>query len=154
VSVAENIAYGRPGAYRAEVEAAARAANADAFIERLPAGYDTVLSERGATLSGGECQRVAIARALLKDAPILILDEPTAALDVGTEALVIEALHRLVRQRTTFIIAHRLATLRRADRIVLLQDGKITELPRHVGLVHPHDIALARAEFRGGRAVR
>ena len=122
-TVAENIAYGRPGADRAAIEAAARAANAHAFIARLPQGYDTVMGERGATLSGGERQRIAIARALLKDAPLLILDEPTSALDAETEALVLDALRRLMAGRTTLIIAHRLSTIRDADQIVVLRRG-------------------------------
>jgi ATP-binding cassette subfamily B protein/subfamily B ATP-binding cassette protein MsbA len=131
VSLAENIAYGRPDAGRDAIEAAARAANAHAFIERLPQGYDTVLGERGATLSGGERQRIAIARALLKDAPILILDEPTSALDAETEALLLDALERLMEGRTTFIIAHRLSTIRQADRIVVLHEGGIVEEGSH-----------------------
>jgi ATP-binding cassette, subfamily B, bacterial len=142
LSVAENIAYGRPGATRAEVEAAAVAANAHAFIERLPQGYETVIGERGATLSGGERQRVAIARALLKDAPVLILDEPTSALDAATEALVIEALERLMTGRTTLIIAHRFSTIRRADRVVVLEGGRVvegltSESMRRMQLAHP-----------------
>ena len=124
-SVAENIAFGRPDATRAEIEAAARAANAHEFIQQLPQGYDTVIGERGATLSGGERQRLAIARALLKDAPILILDEPTSALDAETEASVLEALERLKAGRTTFLIAHRPSTVRMADRVVVLQEGII-----------------------------
>ena len=112
LSVADNIAYGRPDATRAEIEAAAVAANAEAFIRRLPGGFDAVVGERGATLSGGEKQRLSIARALLKDAPILILDEPTSALDARTEALLLDALRRLMRGRTTFVIAHRLSTIR------------------------------------------
>jgi ATP-binding cassette subfamily B protein len=135
LTVADNIAYGRPGASRVEVEAAARAANAHAFIERLPAGYDTVVGERGGTLSGGERQRVGIARALLKDAPILILDEPTSALDAATEALLLEALERLMRGRTTLIIAHRLSTIRRADRIVVLAEGAVEEIGTHEALI-------------------
>ena len=131
VSLAENIAYGRPGATRAEIEDAARAANAHGFIEQLPAGYDTVIGERGTTLSGGERQRVAIARALLRDAPILILDEPTSALDAETEASLLEALERLMVRRTTLIIAHRLSTIRRANRIVVLEDGIVKESGTH-----------------------
>jgi len=135
LTIAENIAYGRPEATRAQVESAARAANAHAFIERLPAGYDTMVGERGATLSGGERQRVAIARALLKDAPILILDEPTSALDAETEASLLQALERLMEGRTTLIIAHRLSTIRRADRIVVLEDGGVQEIGTHEELL-------------------
>jgi ATP-binding cassette subfamily B protein/subfamily B ATP-binding cassette protein MsbA len=131
LSVADNIAYGRPGASRAEVEAAAHAAHAHDFIMRLPEGYNTVVGERGATLSGGERQRLAIARALLKDAPILILDEPTSALDAGTEAHVLAALDRLMQGRTVLVIAHRLSTVRRADRIVVLEGGRIVETGTH-----------------------
>jgi ABC-type multidrug transport system fused ATPase/permease subunit len=126
-SIAENIAFGRPGASREEIERAARAANAHEFISRLPEGYDTVVGERGATLSGGERQRVAIARALLKDAPVLILDEPTSSLDAKTESQVLEALERLMVGRTTLIIAHRLSTIRHADRIVVLNHGRLVE---------------------------
>jgi ATP-binding cassette subfamily B protein/subfamily B ATP-binding cassette protein MsbA len=131
VTIAENIAYGRPGASRAEIEAAARAANLHDFIERLPRGYDTMVGQRGATLSGGERQRLSIARALLKDAPILILDEPTSALDAETERLVLGALRRLMKGRTTLIIAHRLSTVRGADRIVVLEGGQVVESGTH-----------------------
>ena len=131
LSVADNIAYGVPRAAAAEIEAAARAANAHEFIQRLPEGYRTVIGERGATLSGGERQRVSIARALLKNAPILILDEPTSALDVETEDALLQALDRLTRGRATLIIAHRLSTVRRADRIVVLKDGQIAESGTH-----------------------
>ena len=134
-SVADNIAYGRPDATREDIVAAAAAANADAFISGLPEGYDTVLGEKGATLSGGEKQRLAIARAFLKDAPILILDEPTSALDARTEAMLLEALERLMRGRVTFIIAHRLSTIRHADRILVLDQGRIVERGRHADLV-------------------
>jgi ATP-binding cassette subfamily B protein/subfamily B ATP-binding cassette protein MsbA len=134
-SIADNIAYGRPDATRVEVAAAARAANASAFIERLPAGYDTVLGERGATLSGGERQRLSIARALLKDAPILVLDEPTSSVDAETERQLLEALDRLMEGRTTFIIAHRLSTVRKADRILVMDQGRIVESGRHDELV-------------------
>jgi ATP-binding cassette subfamily B protein/subfamily B ATP-binding cassette protein MsbA len=135
LTIAENIAYGRPEASRAEIEAAAQAANAHAFIERLPAGYETLVGERGATLSGGERQRLAIARALLKDAPILILDEPTSALDAETEGLLLEALERLMRGRTTLLIAHRLSTIRGADWIVALQGGRLVEAGTHAELL-------------------
>jgi ATP-binding cassette, subfamily B, bacterial len=134
-SIAENIAYGRPEASRPEIEAAARAANAHEFIERLPEGYDSIIGERGATLSGGERQRLSIARALLKDAPILILDEPTSALDAETENMLLEALERLMAGRTTFIIAHRLSTVRRANCILVLKDGRIVESGSHQQLM-------------------
>lgn len=127
VSVHENIAYGRPGATRTEVEQAARLAQADDFIRRLARGYDTVIGEQGATLSEGERQRLTIARAILRDAPILILDEPTSSVDATTEAAIMRALEQLTRGRTTFVIAHRLSTVRRADRVVVLRDGRIAE---------------------------
>jgi ATP-binding cassette, subfamily B, bacterial len=135
VSIAENIAYARPEATPAQIEAAANAAGAHEFISRLPEGYATVVGQRGATLSGGERQRIAIARALLKDAPILILDEPTSALDSVTEAGLLQALDRLRLGRTTFIIAHRLSTVRGADRIIVLDDGRITEAGTHPELI-------------------
>jgi len=135
ISVAENIAYGCPQAGFDQIEAAARAANADDFIRSLPDGYHTIIGERGATLSGGERQRISIARALLKDAPVLILDEPTSALDSETEKGLLEALERLTTGRSTFIIAHRLSTVRRANQIVVLEDGAIAESGRHEDLL-------------------
>lgn len=135
LTIAENIAYGRPDATIEEIVAAAVAANADGFIRRLPEGYDTVVGERGATLSGGEKQRLSIARAFLKDAPILILDEPTSAVDAGTESLLLDALARLMKDRTTFIIAHRLSTVRTADRILVIYDGEIVEQGAHSDLM-------------------
>ena len=126
-SIHDNIAYGRPEATRAEVEAAARIAQAHAFIARLPEGYDTVVGEQGATLSEGERQRITIARAVLLQAPILILDEPTSSVDVTTEASIMDGLERLIEGRTTFVIAHRLSTVRKADRIVVLEEGAIVE---------------------------
>jgi len=135
LSIAENIAYGKPNASREEIREAARAANAHEFIERLPEGYETIIGERGATLSGGERQRLSIARALLKDAPVLILDEPTSALDAQTEELLLEALERLMKGRTTFIIAHRLSTIRKADRILVLENGRIAESGTHAELL-------------------
>jgi ATP-binding cassette subfamily B protein/subfamily B ATP-binding cassette protein MsbA len=135
-SIAENIAYGRPGAGREEIVRAARAANAHEFVSGLPDGYDTVVGERGATLSGGERQRIAIARALLKDAPILILDEPTSALDAETEGSLLQALDRLMAGRTTLIIAHRLSTIRKANQILVLRDGQIVERGTHHDLLH------------------
>ena len=131
MSVADNIAYGRSGASRAEIEKAACLANADDFIKALPQGYDTELSEQGASLSGGQRQRLSIARALLKDAPILVLDEPTSALDVKTEGALLEALERLRAGRTTLIIAHRLSTIRNADRIAVLDKGQLVEIGSH-----------------------
>jgi len=127
LTVAENIAYARPEATEEEIRSAARAANAHQFIEQLPEGYETVIGERGVTLSGGERQRLSIARALLKNAPILILDEPTSSLDTSTEQEVMEALERLMVGRTTLIIAHRPSTVRLADRIILLRNGRIDE---------------------------
>jgi len=127
LSVADNIAYGRPGADHAAIEEAARLARIHDMIARMPEGYQTQLCEAGVILSEGEKQRITIARALLRDAPILILDEPTSALDVETEALVMEAVERLMQGRTTFIIAHRLSTVNRCDRILVLRDGIIAE---------------------------
>ncbi len=135
MSVADNIAFGRPDATREEVVRVAKAAHAHEFIERLPQGYDTVISEKGDSLSGGERQRIAIARAVLKDAPILILDEPTSALDAHTEAKIFEALSQLMKDRTTFIISHRLSTIRRADQIFALEDGHIVERGTHESLL-------------------
>ncbi|WP_243147325.1 ABC transporter ATP-binding protein [Scytonema sp. UIC 10036] len=135
LSVAQNIAYGRPEASQEEIVAAAKAAKADDFICQMPQGYDTVLSERGAILSGGQKQRLAIARALLLDAPVLILDEPTSALDAQTETLLLEALEHLMQGRTVFIIAHRLSTILRADRIVVLEQGKVVETGTHQELL-------------------
>jgi ATP-binding cassette, subfamily B, bacterial MsbA len=126
-----NIAYGRHDFTLDQVQAAARAANAHDFISQLPAGYDTVLGERGMRLSGGERQRIAIARALLRDPPILILDEATSALDTESERLVQEAIDRLMAHRTVLVIAHRLATVRHADLIVVLADGRIIERGNH-----------------------
>ena len=125
-SLAENILYGRSGASQADVEAAARAANAHDFIVQLPDGYDTLVGERGMRLSGGERQRVALARAFLKDAPVLLLDEPTSSVDVKTESMIIEALDRLMVGRTTFMIAHRLSTLEGCDILLEVADGRVT----------------------------
>jgi len=131
----ENIRFGRPGATDAEVEAAARDAAADTFLRALPEGYDTEVGERGVTLSGGQRQRLAIARAILRDAPILLLDEATSALDAESEALVQEALGRLMKGRTTLVVAHRLATVLRADRILVLDEGRVVEQGTHAELV-------------------
>jgi subfamily B ATP-binding cassette protein MsbA len=130
-TVRNNIAYGQPHVPQKEVEAAARAALAHDFILGLPSGYDTVIGERGVRLSGGERQRLAIARALLKNAPILILDEATSALDSESESLVQAALHNLMTGRTVFVIAHRLSTVRRADRIVVIENGTIADIGTH-----------------------
>jgi ATP-binding cassette subfamily B protein len=153
LSIADNIALGRPAASRGEIEAAARAANAHEFILLLPEGYDTVIGERGATFSGGERQRLSIARALLKDAPILILDEPTSALDAGTEELLMQALQRLMKGRTTFIVAHRLSTIRNASRIVVLEGGKVVETGSHEELLRRGGVFayLHDMQFGGGR---
>jgi ATP-binding cassette, subfamily B, bacterial len=126
-TIRENISFGRRGASEQEIIAAAVTANADEFIQRLPDGYDTLVAERGSTLSGGEKQRIAIARAVLRDAPILILDEPTSSLDAASERLVIDALERAAAGRTTLIIAHRLSTVRLADRVVVLEQGHVAE---------------------------
>jgi ATP-binding cassette subfamily B protein len=134
-SVRENIRYGRPEASEAEIRAAARAASAEAFIEALPKGYDTMLGERGVTLSGGERQRLAIARALLRDAPILLLDEATSALDAESEHAIAGALDILMRGRTTLVIAHRLATAQRANRIVVMDKGRIIASGTHGELI-------------------
>jgi subfamily B ATP-binding cassette protein MsbA len=130
-TVAANIAYGRPDATRADIEAAARAAHAHEFIQDLDGGYDSIVGERGQRLSGGQRQRLAIARALLRDAPILILDEATSALDTESEMLVQDALDVLMKNRTALVIAHRLSTIRRADRIVVLDDARIVEAGSH-----------------------
>ena len=127
-TIRENILYGRLDATEAEVVAAARAANAHDFISALPDGYDTVVGDRGSRLSGGQRQRVAIARAILKDPPILLLDEATSSLDNESERLVQDALDRLKVGRTTIIVAHRLSTIRAADRIAVLDDGWLVEL--------------------------
>ncbi|WP_449255624.1 ABC transporter transmembrane domain-containing protein [Bosea sp. (in: a-proteobacteria)] len=134
VSVRDNIAYGRPGATQDEVEEAARLAAADGFIRELPEGYATIVGERGVTLSGGQRQRLAIARAVLKDAPILLLDEATSALDSESERAVQDALDRLMQGRTTLVVAHRLATILSADRILVMEEGRIVEQGSHAEL--------------------
>ncbi len=130
-TVGENIAYGRPGATQEEIVEAAKRANADEFITRMAHGYDTMVGERGETLSGGQRQRIGIARAIIRNSPILLLDEPTAALDNESEVRVIEALERLMKGRTVIMIAHRLNTLRDADKIIVLKNGRIAEEGSH-----------------------
>ncbi len=151
-SIHDNIAFGRPGASRDEVRAAAIAAQADEFISRLEMGYDTQVGERGVTLSGGQRQRVAIARAILKNAPILLLDEATSALDAESETLVQKALEGLMEARTTLVIAHRLATVLKADRILVLDQGRIVEEGTHQSLIRHGGIyaKLARLQFDAG----
>ena len=130
-----NIPYGRPGATRADVERAAKLAHLEGFIARLPQGYDTPVGERGLKVSGGEKQRIAIARALLKDPPILILDEATSSLDSKAEAAILDALQAATERRTTLVIAHRLSTITDADRIVVLDQGRVIEQGRHPELL-------------------
>jgi ATP-binding cassette subfamily B protein len=130
-SIAENIAYARPEASEEEIVEAAKAANAHEFIVGLPHGYETEVGERGLSLSGGERQRIALARAFLKDAPILILDEPTSSVDTNTEAVIMEAMERLMRGRTTFMIAHRLSTLANCDARLQIDNGRVVAFERY-----------------------
>jgi ATP-binding cassette subfamily B protein len=150
--VRENIAFGRPGASDEEIERAAKDALADEFIRGMEKGYDTMAGERGVTLSGGQRQRIAIARAILRDAPVLLLDEATSALDAESETLVQTALERLMQGRTTLVIAHRLATVLKADRILVMDQGRIVEEGTHQSLVRKGGIyaRLARLQFDSG----
>jgi subfamily B ATP-binding cassette protein MsbA len=133
--VRENIAYGRHRATDAQIVAAAKLANADEFIVRMPGGYDALIGERGVTVSGGQRQRIGIARAFIRNAPILILDEPTASLDTESEQLVMEGLERLMKGRTVLMITHRLTTIRGADTILVLQNGIVAEQGTHEALL-------------------
>jgi ATP-binding cassette subfamily B protein len=151
-TIAENIAYARPGATREEIEAAARAACAHDFIARLPQGYDTLVGERGMCLSGGERQRVAIARAFLKDAPVLLLDEPTSAVDMQTEAEILEAMERLMRGRTCIIITHRPSPLAACDNVLALEQGRLVHSALGDGVPGTEE-ALVRPACKQSRLV-
>ena len=151
-TILENIAFGRPSATREEIIAAAKLANADEFISRMPLGYDTLVGERGSTLSGGQRQRIGIARVMVRDSPILLLDEPTAALDSESEKLVIDALQKLMKGKTVIAIAHRLSTIRDADKIVVLAGGVVAEDGTHDELLAKNGIyaELHRTQFDPG----
>ena len=150
-TIADNIRYGRLEATLEEIHEAAKAANAHDFIERLPEKYDTVVGERGAQLSGGERQRIAVARAFLKDAPVLILDEPTSSIDSRTEAVILDALDRLMVGRTTFMIAHRLSTVRKADQILVVDRGRIVERGTHEELIAGGGLYKQLHDMQAGR---
>jgi ABC-type multidrug transport system fused ATPase/permease subunit len=152
-SVRDNIAYGRSDATLDEIVAAAREAEADEFIRAMPQGYEAPIGERGVTLSGGQRQRLALARAFLKNSPILVLDEPTTALDAETEAAVLRALDRLRRGRTVFVVAHRLSTVRQADWLLVMHDGQIIERGRHDELAARggHYARVCELQFGGGK---
>jgi len=153
-TILENIAFGRPNATREEIVDAARMANADEFISRMPKGYDTIVGERGSTLSGGQRQRIGIARVMVRNSPILLLDEPTAALDSESEKLVIEALERLMKGRTVIMIAHRLATVRDANQIIVINQGVVAESGNHEQLIAQNGIyaELYRTQFDAASA--
>jgi ATP-binding cassette subfamily B protein len=147
-SVRDNIALGKTGASDAEIESAAQRAQAHDFISVLPHSYDTVVGERGLTLSGGQRQRIAIARAVLKDAPVLLLDEATSSLDAESEMLVQKGLEELMKDRTTIVIAHRLATVLKADRILVMDGGRIVEEGTHASLVRKGGVYAKLAELQ------
>jgi len=149
-SVAENIAYGRPGAGQAEIEAAAMAAEAHDFIQQLPQAYDTIVGERGQKLSGGQRQRVSIARAVLKDPPVLILDEATSAVDNETEAAIQRSMQVITQGRTTLVVAHRLSTIVNADRIYVLDQGRVAEQGSHAELVAENGLYAALWRVQAG----
>jgi subfamily B ATP-binding cassette protein MsbA len=150
-TVAQNIAYGKPEATLAEIVRAAKLANADEFIAKMPDGYDTMIGERGVTLSGGQRQRITIARAIIRDAPILVLDEPSAGLDAESEKLVFDALGNLMEDRTSIVIAHRLATVRRADVIFVIENGRLVEQGTHEELLENGALyaRLYELQFKG-----
>ena len=151
-SIADNIRFGRPDASDADVERAAELALASEFIDRLPQGFETPVGERGVTLSGGQRQRIAIARAILRDAPLLLLDEATSSLDAESETLVQAALERLMAERTTLVIAHRLATVLSCDRILVMDQGRIVEEGTHERLAAAGGLyaRLAKLQFQSG----
>jgi subfamily B ATP-binding cassette protein MsbA len=151
-TVLENIAFGRPEATRAEIIEAARLANADEFIAKMSHGYDTMVGERGLTLSGGQRQRIGIARVMVRNSPILLLDEPTAALDSESEKLVIDALEKLMKGRTVVTIAHRLSTIRNANQIIVISGGAVAESGTHEELMALGKIyaELYKTQFEDG----
>jgi ATP-binding cassette subfamily B protein len=149
-SVADNIAYGRPGAEQADIEAAAKAAEAHDFISQLPQGYDTIVGERGQKLSGGQRQRVSIARAVLKDPPVLILDEATSAVDNETEAAIQRSMQVITQGRTTLVVAHRLSTIVNADRIYVLENGRVSEQGSHTELINKNGLYAALWKVQAG----
>jgi ABC-type multidrug transport system fused ATPase/permease subunit len=153
-TVSQNIAYGKRGATRDQIRRAAEMANADGFISQLPHGYDTIVGERGVTLSGGQRQRIAIARAVIRDTPVLILDEPSSGLDAASEELVFEAIDRLIEGRTTIVIAHRFSTIRRANAILVVENGWIVENGKHEHLLAAGGLysKLYELQFRCGDA--
>lgn len=151
-SAKENIGFGRPGASDEDIVTAASAAAADEFLRQLPEGYETFLGERGTRLSGGQRQRIAIARAILKDPPILLLDEATSSLDAESERAVQVALERLMQDRTTVIIAHRLATVKKATRIVVMDQGRVVDIGSHDELLKRDSLYVRLAELQFGEA--